>query len=123
GEVQINVVPDESEMEEDYLSPTNILTLWEKGFKYKFDKESTLNGNTVNIVNLYPEDPEEKTFHTIQLFVDKSKNEMKQIMIKGKDGTDFIYVINNFKTNQPINENKFTFNSKEHPGIDVIDLR
>lgn len=123
GEVQINVVPEESEREEDYISPSNILTLWEKGYKYKFDKESTLEGTPVNVINLYPEDADDKTYHTIKLFIDKTKNELKQIVIKGKDGTDFTYVIKKFQTNNVVDDNKFTFNKTEYPGIDIIDLR
>src|SRR5690606_15585090 len=49
GEVQVNEVPEESEMQEDFISPTNILTLWEKGYKYKFEKESNINGKSVNV--------------------------------------------------------------------------
>lgn len=123
GEIQVNEVPDEDEMEENFISPTNILTLWEKGYKYQFEKEGTVNGKSVNIVNLYPENADGKSFHTIQLYIDKAKNELTQIIIKGKDGTDFTYLIKSFQTNSTINEKIFTFNKSEHPNIDIIDLR
>ena len=121
-EVQVNSVPEEDEME-DYISPTKILTLWEKGFKYKYDKASTLNGVAVDIINLYPEAAEEKSFHTIKLYVNKANTEVDQIEIKGKDGTDFIYKIKEFKTNENISDSKFTFSTSSNPSYDVIDLR
>ena len=43
-----------------------------------------------------------------------------QIVIKGKDGTDFTYVIKQFKTNETIADTKFSFSNSDY---DVIDLR
>lgn len=123
GEVQINEVPDEADMPADYISPTNILKIWEKGFKYKYEGEEVLNGSKVDVVNLYPEKPEEKNFHTIKLYINKQKNELEQIAIKGKDGTDFTYIIKKFSTNQSIPDSKFTFQKSQYPKIEVIDLR
>ncbi len=117
-EVQINDVDDEDE--EDYISPSNILKLWEKGFKYKYDKEITLNGVATHVINLYPENPGDKSFHTIKLYVKKAALEPAQIVIKGKDGTDFTYTINTFQTNLNLPANTFTFKKS---GYEVIDLR
>lgn len=120
-EVQISNVPDEEEEEmEEYISPNKILTLWENGFKYKYESEKDLNGTTVHVINLYPEDPSEKSFHTIKLFIDKTKMELVKIQIKGKDGTDYTYLINSFQVNQTFPDSKFKFSN---PKFDVIDLR
>ena len=62
-EVQLSDVPEENESEE-YISPNNILTLWEKGFKYKYDSEANLGGKAVDVINLYPIEAKEKSFHT-----------------------------------------------------------
>lgn len=117
-EVQISSIDDEEE--DDYISPSNILRLWEKGFKYKYDKEIVLNGNATHVINLYPENPAEKSFHTIQLYVKKAAMEPAQIVIKGKDGTNFTYKIKTFETNLSLPANTFTFNKT---GYEVIDLR
>jgi outer membrane lipoprotein-sorting protein len=119
-EVQVNTVPEESELDEEYISPTKILTLWEKGFKYKYDQSTTFNGQDHHIINLYPQDPEGKSYHTIKLYINKSKMEVSKIIIKGKDGTDFIYTIKNFQTNESIPPSTFSFNN---PDYEVIDLR
>ncbi|MBL4706840.1 MAG: outer membrane lipoprotein carrier protein LolA [Flavobacteriales bacterium] len=121
-EVQVNTVPEEDDSE-DFISPTKILTLWEKGFKYKYSNSSTLNGAAVDVINLYPEDADNKSFHTIKLYVNRAKLVVDQIEIKGKDGTDFIYKITSFQTNESIDENNFTFSTSQHPSYDVIDLR
>jgi outer membrane lipoprotein-sorting protein len=121
-EVQVNDVPDPDETE-DYISPTKILTLWEKGFKYKYDKSMTLNGAEVDVINLFPEKADEQSFHTIKIYVNRAKMVVDQIDIKGKDGTDFVYSIKSFKTNEDIAADRFVFSTTNNPTYDVIDLR
>jgi outer membrane lipoprotein-sorting protein len=121
-EVQLNAV-SENEDNEEYISPTNILTLWEKGFKYKYDKAGTVGDTPVDIINLYPENPEEKSFHTIKLYVNKNATQVEQIEIKGKDGIDYTYTIKKFTANGSLNDKEFTLNKQKFGEFDVIDLR
>ena len=121
-EVQLSSVPDDEESEE-FISPNNILTLWEKGFKYKYDSEAKLGGQAVDVINLYPIEAKEKSFHTIKLYVKKDRSGVEKIEIKGKDGTDYIYTIKSFKVNQTVTDQKFSFSAKEFPNFDMIDLR
>jgi outer membrane lipoprotein-sorting protein len=120
-EVQVSEVPEEDESE--YISPNNILSLWEKGFKYKYDSEGNIGGKAVDVINLYPIEAKEKSFHTIKLYVKKDRSGVERIEIKGKDGTDYIYSINSFKVNQAVTDQKFRFSAEEFPNYDVIDLR
>ena len=121
-EVQVNDVPEEDESGE-FISPSNILNLWEKGFKYKYDSETSLDGKAVDVINLYPIEAKEKSFHTIKLYIKKDRSGVLRIEIKGKDGTDYIYTIKNFKVNQTVTDQKFVFSAEEFPNFDVIDLR
>jgi len=121
-EVQISEVPEEGS-EEEFISPSNILNLWEKGFKYQYDSEQKLEGNAVDVIKLFPNEAKEKSFHTIKLYVKKDRSGVSRIVIKGKDGTDYIYTINSFKVNQTVTDQKFKFSAKEFPDFDKIDLR
>lgn len=120
-EIQINAVPEEES--EDFISPNRILTLWENGFKYKYDQQTTLNGKTVDLINLFPDKVDEQSFHTIKLYIDKTKKEVVKIEIKGKDGTDYAYEIKNFKTNEPLSDEMFEVKPSKFPDFDIIDLR
>jgi len=121
-EVQLSEVPEEDEAGE-YISPNNILTLWEKGFKYKYNSEKQLDGETVDVIDLYPIEAKEKSYHTIKLYVKKDRSGVLKIEIKGKDGTDYIYSIKEFKVNQTVTDQKFSFTADEFPNFDMIDLR
>lgn len=116
-EVQINSIPDENE--EDVISPNTIFTLYEKGFKYKYVKEE--NGN--DIINLYPSNPQDKSFHRVEIQINKTKGEIYKVTVFGKDGTDMSYIIKTFTPNIAITDDTFVYSKAKYPKYDVIDLR
>jgi outer membrane lipoprotein-sorting protein len=119
-EVQINNVTPPSD---ENINPSTIFTVYEKGFKYKFDKEEVQNGNTIQIIDLYPNNPDKKKLHTVKLQIDKAKKQVTGIILLMKDGSTYTYTIKNFSPNIDINESTFTYDPKAHPGVDVVDLR
>jgi outer membrane lipoprotein-sorting protein len=116
-EVQINNMPDEDE--EGFISPNNIFTLYEDGFKYKYVKEE----NGEHIINLYPKEVEDKDFHRIALYINKTKNQISTVKIYGKDGSLTTYKIKSFTTNATITDTMFSFDKTKHPSFEVVDLR
>lgn len=120
GEVQIDNAPD-SGKEENSLSPTNIFTIYEKGFKYKYDKEETKNGKVMQIINLFPIKANEKPYHTIKLFIDKNAKEISSVVVVNKDGSKYTYTVTKFETNLPLKDSDFVFDTSK--AKEVIDLR
>lgn len=123
NEVQINKVPEESEKSDNYIDPSSIFTIYNKGFKYSYKGEKKINGNDYQIIELYPDNPKGKNFHTIVLTISKSNPQIKSIEIKGKNGTNFTYAVTSFKTNQDLPIGTFTFNKSQHSDVEVTDLR
>jgi outer membrane lipoprotein-sorting protein len=104
---------------DDALDPTKIFTMYENGYKYKFDKEEA----GLTIINLYPSvKPEKKKFHTIKLFVDKPKKQVKKMIMLMKDGGTQTYELKTLTPNLDILENQFVFDSKACK-CEVIDER
>jgi len=118
-EVQIS----EAEYEEGTLSPTNIFTIYEKGFKYQYVKEEVKAGKTLQLIKLFPEAADEKSYHTINLYVDKVKKQIYSITIVGKEGDNYTYKILKLTPNITTTAADFKFDSSKHPGVEVIDLR
>ena len=119
GEVQIN----EPEYEEGAINPTNIFSIYEEGFKYRFFKEEIQDGRSVQLINLYPVNANEKSFHTIRLSIDKNKKQLITIEIFGKEGNTYTYEIKKFSTNLTVEDSHFRFKPSSHPDVEVIDLR
>jgi outer membrane lipoprotein carrier protein len=120
-EVQVDNAPDASKQSDNLMNPSNIFTIYEKGFKYKFEKEETLNGKTIQHINLYPEKANEKAYHTVKLVIDKNLKQINTIIVLSKDGNKYTYTINKFETNLPFSDTDFNFDVSK--AGEVIDLR
>jgi outer membrane lipoprotein-sorting protein len=123
-EVTIDHAPDPAAKKaENSISVNDIFTIHEKGFKYTFVKEETQNGKVVQLINLIPEKPDKKNYHTIKLTIDKTKKQIINIVQLNKDGSSITYNVKTFVPNNVVPDNTFQFDMKVHPGVSVIDLR
>lgn len=104
---------------DDVVNPSTIFTLYETGYKYKFDGEDAIT----QTISLFPLNPDKKKFHTVKLFIDKTKKQISSVKMMMKDGSTHTYIIKSFVGNTIIADADFTFNTKAHPGISVEDLR
>ncbi len=119
GEVNISE-PDP--MDEETLNPANIFSIYENGFRYLFVGETTLDGKTVEVVDLFPEN-RDKPYSRIKLFVEKNSGHIDKITQMGKDGNNYIIDIKDFTPNVPCSDTMFVFKTEDYPDVDIIDLR
>lgn len=120
NEVQVNNIDPNAN---DGISPSNIFTIYEKGFKYKFDKEETVGAVVIQTIILYPISPDKKKYHTVKLMIDKSKKQISSVKMMMKDGGTYTYTVKKFNPNTEIADASFVFDAKAHPGVEVVDLR
>ncbi len=118
NEVQINDVAENS----DAISPTSIFTIYEKGFSSKYIGDKKEGTKTLQQIELVPDDAK-KSYFKIQLFIDKQEKVINSAKIFNKNGTNFIYSIEQFKMNPETPESLFTFDKSKHPNVEVVDLR
>ncbi|MGN6180587.1 MAG: LolA family protein [Mucilaginibacter sp.] len=116
-EVQLN----KAENSEEAFNPAKIFTIYEKGFKYIYTGDENLKGRLCQVIDLTPE--ADKEFFKVRLWIDKVKKQLYSATIFDKNGGRFTYTIKTFTPNVPVTENTFTYDSKAHPGIEVVDLR
>lgn len=111
---------DSNEEDDESINPRKLLTIWEDGFKNKYSSESTFNGETVHVINLYPKNPASVDYHTVILYISKTKNELMKAVMKTKDGTVMTYTITKFSFETDISDSKFVFSTSKYPGYTVI---
>lgn len=104
---------------DDAVTPSNIFTIYEKGFKYKFESEDA----TTQVISLFPINPDKKKFHTIKLYIDKNKKQITSVKMFMKDGSTQTYTIKSFVGSAVIPDSDFVFDPKAHKGVSVEDLR
>ncbi len=106
------------------LNPGKIFTIYESGFKYKYDKEEKVGITNCHVIDLYPSaDQQKKKYHTVKLYVDKTKKQVVQMKIMNKDGTMALYEVKNLKPNLEIADAAFTFDTKGFKPDQIIDER
>ncbi len=122
-EVQMNNAPDQKS--NDQINPTTIFTLYEKNYKYKYEKEETVNGTVMQVVNLYPLDPSKKAYHTVKLYIDKTKKQIAMVKILNKDATSTTITVKAYSCYTEPNDAIFTVTKKEYPSPawEWIDLK
>jgi outer membrane lipoprotein carrier protein len=104
---------------DDVVNPSTIFTIYEKGYKYKFETEDA----TLQTISLFPTNPDKKKFHTVKLLVDKTKKQISSVKMLMKDGSTQTYQIKSFVSNSDVPDTDFKFDPKSHAGVEVDDLR
>lgn len=119
-EEKVTYQSDADEEDEESINPKKLMTIWETGFKNKYTKQETLNGKKVHIINLFPTNPGEVSYHTIILYIGVDNNELQKAIMKTKDGSTMTYSIEKFEKNKEINDSKFVYNPQKFPGFKLI---
>jgi outer membrane lipoprotein-sorting protein len=113
-------VTDVEDADDENVNPKKLMTIWENGFKSKYGKETTINGETIHLIYLYPFSPGTVDYHTVILHISKSTGELKNVIINMKDGTIMTYSVSKFTSNPVIDDSKFIFNKGNYPGYIVV---
>jgi outer membrane lipoprotein-sorting protein len=104
------------------INPSKIYEIYKKGFKYLYLKEEMEDGALCEVVDLVPEKKDAQYFK-IRMSIVKKDHSIKSWTMFDKSGNRYKYAITKFTPNVKVEDSFFTFDPKQHPGIDVIDLR
>ncbi len=119
NEVQVSTYnPDEQT-----LSPAKLFTnFYDKEYRYKYAGQRKVNGKDCDVIEMTPVSGD-KQFSKIELAIDKATKTITGGNIWEKNGNKYKYEISGFTADASISDSHFTFNEKEHPGVEVVDLR
>ncbi len=119
---------DEEVTLEDYstrtnnLSPQEIFTFFSQGFKANYEGPVTSGKSTRDVIKLVPKKRKEK-YAYIKIEVEKGTYKLRRVIQHYKNGTDVIIDLGEVQGNKSINDSVFTWDTKGHPGVQVVDLR
>jgi len=117
-------IDDLADVKDGGFDPSEMFTIWEKNFKHAMkDANAKVDGVAVYQITLNPNDPKNKSYHTIQLNIDKTKMEVSKVEVKTRENATISYKIKNFKTNGELPDSDFTFNKSKFPGVEEVDNR
>ena len=117
NEVQVNAV----ENDEGIITPTRLLSSYSEDYRSKITGEITKNSIVQYVIELKPNT--DKSITAVELNIDKEQLRIMRIAIQDKSGNTFTYMVNKFETNVAVKDTDFSFNAKDYPGVEVIDMR
>ena len=129
GKKTYTIVPEDEEVtiskvdekDENAITPSKMLTFFNKGYKYYWDISQDIKGRKIQYIKLVPISSKDQR-KEILLGIDVQTKHIYNLIEVGKKGTKTTLIVNSFKTNQPLSKNQFTFVSSKYPNYYINKL-
>lgn len=115
------VMISDMEGNDESVSPTKILTTYNKDFKAKFSSDPKYKSSDLKMIDLKPNDGNQ--FENMSILVNQKNLSLESFSLLDKNGNVFTYHIISLTPNITLPANQFTFNAADYPGVEVIDMR
>ncbi len=111
-----SIVPEDEEVtisnynpqEDKDITPSSMLTFYEKGYNYKKDIVQNSKGRKIQYIKLTPIDSKAE-IKDVLLGIDLQTKHIYKLIQTDAKGTKYTITVNSFKTNQPLSKTLFTF--------------
>ena len=120
NENEVNI--SDSDPEEQELSPSQIYTMYKKGYKYAYIEQVKDGGEACDVIELSPESRTADLFK-VRLTVRQKDRSLKNWKMFKKNGNRYTFTIKKFQPNPPVDANTFAFDKAKYKGVKVVDLR
>jgi outer membrane lipoprotein-sorting protein len=119
-ENEVNI--DSYSPDEEDVTPSNIYSIYQDGYKYMLFGEETIKGKVYQVVDLSPEDVDGDYFR-IRLYIGKSDSILKKFTMYAKSGNRYTYELSDFNPKAALKDDYFVFDASQYEEVEVIDLR
>jgi len=119
NEVQIDV----QKTDENTISPTNIFTIYEKGWQSKYTGDAKDKTITYSQIELVPTEGKNKNIFKIKLSINKADKTIASAKMMDKNGGTQTINVEKISPDGASDENIYVFNKSKYPDAEVIDLR
>ena len=119
-ENEVNI--SESDPDSQEMSPSQIYTMYKKGYKYAYVQQVTEAGEVLDVIELSPENRTNDVFK-VRLKIRKKDTTVKSWQMFKKSGNNYTFAISKFVPNPPLTASTFAFDKAQHKGVKVVDLR
>lgn len=112
---EVNIIDGNSE--EDLLTPTKLFHFYKEGYNYQLAEKETVNEKQLQNIKLIPIDSQSESAYFL-LRIDLPSKNIEEIVNIGNNGTETIFTIKEFVTNQELPESLFSFDRNKY--VDYI---
>ena len=114
-------VSNQTDSDEGLISPTNILTFYEKGYRAEMDIEQTVRGRKIQYIKLTPIKSDSE-YKQVLLGIDINTKHVYNAIVTENSGTKATFTLLSLKTDQPLSKKCFNFDPTDYEGWDIENL-
>ncbi|MGJ8684789.1 MAG: LolA family protein [Nonlabens sp.] len=114
-------ISTQTDSDEGLISPTNILTFYEKGYRAEWDIEQNVRGRKIQYIKLTPIKSNSE-YKQVLLGIDINTKHIYNAIVTENSGTKATFTLLSLKTNQPLAKKCFNFDPKDYDGWDIENL-
>lgn len=107
------IIQSPSNNSEDTLTPSKMFSFYKNGYTYAMDELKTIKGVKIQYVKLTPIDSNSE-ISNILIGIDVKTKHINNVIEIGKNETITTIEVRTFKTNQPISEKLFIFDTEKY---------
>ncbi|HPD53488.1 MAG: LolA family protein [Bacteroidota bacterium] len=119
NEIQI----DNQRKDENAITPTNIFTLYEKGWNSKYIGEAKEPSGPAHQIELVPIEPKKKNVFKVKIAVSKADKFIVSAKVFDKNGGFQTFQVDKLSPDILTDDTQFVYNATRYPGAEVVDLR
>ena len=121
GKKLYTIIPEDEEItistqdpgDDDAITPSKMLTFFNKGYTYKWDIEQSVNGRKIQYVKLTPMNSNSELKSAL-LGVDAQTKHIYRLIMTQNNGSKITITVNSFKTDKPLPGNMFIFDESKY---------
>lgn len=113
------VISDGDNQEESEFTPSKILTFYQKGYNFKWDKMKVIGGKKIQFIKLLPINANAENKY-ILLGIDTRSKNIYQVVYTDKKNTNTTFKIRSFKANTAFPANEFVFDEAKYKEKDYM---
>ena len=114
------VTKENFKLRDNSITPNEIFTIYNKGFRSKYEGPIVRNGKNYDVIQLVPKNPANYSY--VKLEIDKLTNKIQRVIQHYKNGTEVAIEVTSMTPNTALADAFFEWNVAGHPDVTLVDL-
>ena len=114
------VTKENFKLKDNSITPNEIFTIYNKGFKSKYEGPIVRNGKNYDVIQLVPKNAANYSY--VKLEIDKATNKIQRVIQHYKNGTEVAIEVTSLVPNTPLADAFFEWNAAAHADVAIVDL-
>jgi outer membrane lipoprotein-sorting protein len=114
------VTKENFKLRDNSITPNEIFTIYNKGFKSKYEGPIVRNGKNYDVIQLVPKNAANYSY--LKLEIDKLTNKIQRVIQHYKNGTEVAIEVTSMTPNTALADTFFDWNTATHADVTLVDL-